>query len=549
MNKDQRYAKLLVQLLKEYKTENRFLEFKSNYQDVNALGRYISALSNGACLENQEYGYLFFGVDDETHEIKHTTFDITQAKAVGAENLELYLRRMITPKINFYVDEFWFEAKRLVVFVIPAAVNEPTTYMQKAYVRVNSQTTELTPYVEWVRTIYNSQCDWTKAIIPNATIDDIHPEALLQAKDGYKSRFPQYAQEVDKWDDLTFLDKAKLTINGQITRTALLLLGKEEAAHHLDHISQIVWKLQTDEETAADIYTIPYLLSTNKLLQRIRNYRIKIYPQNSLVPAEVWKYDTESILEALHNCIAHQDYIRKGRVVVTEHKDELVFSNQGNFYEGNYEEYVEGVKTPEKYRNPFLVQAMVNLKMIDTQGYGIHKIFLSQRNRYLPMPWYDKSELDKVVLHVPGTVIDADYSLLLYENTDITLTEAYLLDRVQRKEVISDEALALLRKKKLVEGRKNSLFISNKVAKITKQKAIYSRNKGLDDDYYKNLILQAIRDNGSMSRRDITDLLWDKLPEILEDAQKSSKIANLLTALRKAEKIMKAPKKLWVLHK
>jgi ATP-dependent DNA helicase RecG len=165
------------------------------------------------------------------------------------------------------------------------------------------------------------------------------------------------------------------------------------------------------------------------------------------------------------------------------------------------------------------------------------------------MPWYDKSELDKVVLHVPGTVIDADYSLLLYENTDITLTEAYLLDRVQRKEVISDEALALLRKKKLVEGRKNSLFISNKVAKITKQKAIYSRNKGLDDDYYKNLILQAIRDNGSMSRRDITDLLWDKLPEILEDAQKSSKIANLLTALRKAEKIMKAPKKLWVLHK
>ena len=170
MNKDQRYAKLLVQLLKEYKTENRFLEFKSNYQDVTALGRYISALSNGACLENQEYGYLFFGVDDKTHEIKHTTFDITQAKAVGAENLELYLRRMITPKINFYVDEFWFEAKRLVVFVIPAAVNEPTTYMQKAYVRVNSQTTELTPYVEWVRTIYNSQCDWTKAIIPNATI-------------------------------------------------------------------------------------------------------------------------------------------------------------------------------------------------------------------------------------------------------------------------------------------------------------------------------------------------------------------------------------------
>ena len=187
--------------------------------------------------------------------------------------------------------------------------------------------------------------------------------------------------------------------------------------------------------------------------------------------------------------------------------------------------------------------------MIDTQGYGIHKIFLSQRNRCLPMPWYDKSKLDKVVLHMPGTVINTDYSLLLFENTNISLTEAYLLDRVQRKESISDEAITLLRKKKLVDGRKNSLFISNKVAKITKQKAIYSRNKGLDDDYYKSLILQAIKDNGSMSRQDVTDLLWAKLPEILTDAQKTSKIANLLTALRKAEKITKAPKKLWVLHK
>jgi ATP-dependent DNA helicase RecG len=456
-----------------------------------------------------------------------------------------------TNRITFEeIYELDCDGKRVVMFQIPAAPRGiPIAYQGHYYGRDNESLGALNIYeIEAIRN-QGFEDDWSREIVKDATIDDLDPIAIAKAREKYIEKHPDMAGAVVTWDDLTFLDKAKLTINGQITRTALLLLGKEEAAHHLDHISQIVWKLQTDEETAADIYTIPYLLSTNKLLQRIRNYRIKIYPQNSLVPAEVWKYDTESILEALHNCIAHQDYIRKGRVVVTEHKDELVFSNQGNFYEGSYEEYVEGVKTPEKYRNPFLVQAMVNLKMIDTQGYGIHKIFLSQRNRYLPMPWYDKSELDKVVLHVPGTVIDADYSLLLYENTDITLTEAYLLDRVQRKEVISDEALALLRKKKLVEGRKNSLFISNKVAKITKQKAIYSRNKGLDDDYYKNLILQAIRDNGSMSRRDITDLLWDKLPEILEDAQKSSKIANLLTALRKAEKIMKAPKKLWVLHK
>lgn len=406
---------------------------------------------------------------------------------------------------------------------------------------------ELTPYIDWLRTIYNSKDDWTKVIIPEASINDLDPIAISQAKGGYKSRFPQYAKEVDQWSDSTFLDKAKLTINGQITRAALLLIGKEESAHYLDHIAQIVWRLQTEEENAGDIYSVPFLLSANALLQRIRNYRIKIYPRNSLIPAEVWKYDTESILEALYNCIAHQDYTRNGRIVVTEHKDELVFTNQGSFFEGSYEDYYEGTRTPNKYRNPFLVQAMVNLKMIDTQGYGIHKIFLSQRNRYLPMPEYDKSVKDQVVLHMPGAVINPDYSVLLFEKADINLTEAYLLDRVQRHEPVSAEGLELLRRKKLVEGRKSALFISSSVAKITKQKAQYSKNKGLDDDYYKQLILRAIEDNGTMGRQEINDLLWNKLPEILTERQKTDKITNLIAFLRRNKKIRLSINKQWVI--
>ena len=548
MDKNTEYTQLLQRLLQEYNNENRFLEFKSNYQDINALGKYISALSNGACLENKDYGYLFFGVDDITHEIRNTSFDIANTKAVGNENAELYLRRMITPKIDFRVEDFIYADKyRVVVFIIPAAYGEPTTYMQKPYIRLNSHTTELTPYTDWLRNIYNSRADWTKEIVPEASIDDIDPVALQMAKEGYKSRYPKFAKEVDSWSNITFLDKAKLTINGKITRATLLLIGKEESAHYLNHIAQIVWRLQTDEETAGDIYTVPFLLSANSILQRIRNYRIKIYPRNSLIPAEVWKYDTESILEALYNCIAHQDYTRNGRIVVTEHKDELVFTNQGTFFEGSYEDYYEGTRTPDKYRNPFLVQAMVNLKMIDTQGYGIHKIFLSQRNRYLPMPEYDKSDNDKVILHLPGAVINTDYSVLLFENADINLTEAFLLDRVQRHEHISDAGLELLRRKKLVEGRKNTLYISSSIAKITKQKAQYSKNKGLDDEFYRSLILKAIKDNGTMGRQEINELLWNKLPEILNDKQKFYKITNLLTQLRQNGRIELGTGKEWQL--
>ena len=115
---------------------------------------------------------------------------------------------------------------------------------------------------------------------------------------------------------------------------------------------------------------------------------------------------------------------------------------------------------------------MVNIKMIDTQGYGIHKMFVSQKERYLPMPDYDKSTATEVVLTLPGTVIDENYSLLLLENKNMSLTDAVLLDSVQKGKRISPEAIAMLRKRKLIEGRLPHIFIAKDIAQVTDQKQV-----------------------------------------------------------------------------
>lgn len=78
-------------------------------------------------------------------------------------------------------------------------------------------------------------------------------------------------------------------------------------------------------------------------------------------------------------------------IIVTEYKGSLIFQNDGSFFEGDYRQYITGEKTPKSYLNRALVKAIVNIKMIDTQGYGIHKMFVSQKERYLPMPDYDLS--------------------------------------------------------------------------------------------------------------------------------------------------------------
>ena len=251
----------------------------------------------------------------------------------------------------------------------------------------------------------------------------------------------------------------------------------------------------------------------------------------------MWKYDTESILEGIHNSIAHQKYENDARIIVTEDKDKLTFQNDGYFFEGNYSQYITGKKTPRHYRNPALVKAMVNIKMIDTQGYGIHKMFVSQKERYLPMPDYDKSTETEVVLTLPGTVIDENYSLLLLENKNLSLTDAVLLDSVQKGKRISPEAIAMLRKRKLIEGRLPHIFIAKDIAQVTDQKIEYSKHKGLDDKKCEALLLDSLKDHGSLTKPEIVRLLWDVLPDQLDDKQKDNKLDYLLKRLRKAGKI------------
>lgn len=485
-----------------------------------------------------EGGHLVIGVVDQTLEIVGTNtynYDIQKAR------LRMTDLCANLPSEGLFVKEFITDDSHKTVWVIhiPKHMKRRPVYAHsKAWQRLDDSLIEMTD--SRLNTILNEQditYDWTAQVVKNATIDDLDPDAIKLAREGYKQRYPRLAKECESWNDKVFLDKACLTIDGKITNTTLLLVGKEEKAHKLNHIAQIVWKCVQDGQTFGDIYTIPFIRTTSELLNRIRNYRFKIYPKNSLIPAEVWKYDTESILEGLHNSIAHQKYESGARIIVSEDKDKLTFQNDGYFFDGNYSQYITGEKTPKHYRNPALVKAMVNIKMIDTQGYGIHKMFVSQKERYLPMPDYDKSTETEVVLTLPGTVIDENYSLLLLENRDLSLTDAVLLDSVQKGKRISSEAVTMLRKQKLIEGRLPHIFIAKDIAQVTDQKIEYSKHKGLDDKKCEALLLDSLKDHGSLTKDEIRRLFWDVLSDQLDDKQKDTKVYNILRKLKKHGKI------------
>ena len=532
-----------------YHHEDEVVEFKKaeNSFDFDDLGKYFSALSNEANLRDKSFAWLVFGVQDKTREILGTSYKNSMK---SLQKLKQDLSQHTTDNNTFRdIYELNVEGKRVLLFQIPAAPRGiPMAWQGHFYARRGESlgALDMNKYEEIRRQTVNE--DWTAEVVADATLDDLDAKAIAKAREGYKQRYPKLAKECDGWDDKVFLDKAGLTIDGKITRTTLLLVGKETAAHKLNHIAQIVWKCFQDGQVFGDIYTIPFVLTTTELLGRIRNYRFKIYPKNSLIPAEVWKYDTESILEGMHNSIAHQKYEKDARIIVTENMDSLKFQNDGSFFEGDYKEYITGEKTPKSYRNPALVKAMVNIRMIDTQGYGIHKMFQSQKDRYLPMPDYDLSTADEVVLNLPGTIIDENYSLLLLENQDMSLTDAVLLDQVQKGKPINDNAIKKLRKEGLIEGRKPHLYVSKQVAKVTNTQVEYTLKKGYTDEECMEWVVKGLNDHGVLSRKQINEILWTKLPAILSDEQKLNKIENILRKLRKAEVIYVGEKKLWRLN-
>lgn len=555
MNNTQ-YFELLKEQIAAIKKEVRYLEFKSNYQDAERLGRYISAISNGACLENQEYGYLYFGVEDETLNLIGTTFDPSRIKARGNQNLEIYLRQYISPRINFMIKEFYGnDNKRFVVFIIPAAQGEPTCFQNIPYIRVDSSVTDLRPYSEWMRAIYNSQKDWSGEIIPEATMDDLDQRAIKLARDKYKELHEDREQEIDSWDDATFLNKAKITKKGKITNATIILLGKSESEHFISPaICKIRWQLKdgSDENKDFRVFSIPMILAIEEISGIIRNTTYDYTISGNIFPETLRRYDVFTIREPLNNAIAHQDYSKQARIEIVEYEDEkLVFRNYGEFLPESVESVVKNDFPESKYRNPFLVEAMRNVKMVDTEGGGIRKLFIQQKKRFFPMPVYDLSN-GMVKCEIQGKVLDENFAKILVNNPNLTLTEIILLDKVQKHETLTDDALALLRQKKYIEGRKPNIYLSASIVKDSKHiglKSSYIKNKGFDDDYFKKLIIEYITKFGKGSRVEITELLSDKLPDTLSESQRFDKITNLLSSLRKAGKIKVGEKREWVLVK
>lgn len=533
-------------------SETEVVEFKkaSNDFDSRKLGKYLSALSNEANLRNKAEAWLVLGVRNEDHEVVGSNY---RRDPVKLQSIKAEVAQHMTDGLTFMdvYEVIGANGNRAVMFRIPPAPRGiPVAYKGHYYARNHDELTALSMEKQDRIRAQGNRYDWSREIVHDATLADLEPEAIARARVLFAQKNPKLADEMKVWDDAVFLNKAKLTINGKITNAAIILLGKPESTTFLSPAqARISWILKSQDGVEKDYehFTAPFVLAVDRVYHKIRNLKYRYMANGTLFPDEVDQYDSFTIREALNNCIVHQEYALGGVIRVVEYEeDSLVFSNLGSFLPGSVESVIEADSPFEYYRNRFLAEAMVNLNMIDTIGSGIRRIFIIQQKKFFPLPDYTL-ESQKVTVRIFGKVLDVEYARKLAQMPELDLKTMMLLDKVQKGKDISLDATKDLRARGLVEGRRPHLYVSSKVASSTQDAAEYLKRRGVDDNYCRKMIIEYLELNGTGSRTDFNELLFDKLASSLTPAQKINKVRNILQSLRAQGVIKAGSKRKWLL--
>lgn len=519
--------------------ESEVVEFKKaeNNFDFDDLGKYFSALSNEANLRGLDFAWLIFGYDEKKHEIVGTSYKNGEG---ALNNLKHDFSQHTTDGQTFReIIPIEVDGKRILMFKIPAS---PRNIVMKwkgiAYGRDGESLKPLNQSKQDEIRRQTPAPDWSAEIVPDATIDDLDEVAIAKARKMFKkvhSRIP--VEEVNRWSTEEFLSKCELMVNGKLTRAAIILLGKMFSDSKLrPAVAEVTWTLRDEKQDVVDYehFSVPFILTVDEILAKIHNLTLREMPGGTLFPDTMKQYDDYTIREALHNCIAHQDYTLRQRINFVENPGFLYYANGGSFIPGTLENALATDGPQRFFRNACLCKAMVHFNMIDTVSRGIKKMFTEQMERRFPMPDYEiDNEKKEVAVRIYGNAINERYTKLLKDNDTLTLHDCISLDAIQKGRRIDDEIAQDLLKRGLIEGEAPNYIISLGVAKASRQLPQYTKAKGLDKARLKQMVLQLLQNAGKDgARREIIyDYLKDLLPSNKSQEQQLRYLGRLLVEM------------------
>ncbi|WP_211653314.1 ATP-binding protein [Planococcus alpniumensis] len=406
MNRSTEYLESLLNELRALPKETGWVEFKGNNQDPQTIGQYISALSNTAAYIGKSHAYLVWGIEDETHEIIGTTFKPSQTKK-GNEELESWLLRLLSPRINFIFFELKTEKGEVVILEIERAMHSPVRFENREFIRIGSYKKPLSEHSQIERELWRI-FDKTpfENMIAKANVDE---ETVLKLLD-YTSYFSLQGMPVPKNNKLVFerlmademIEKNEVGLWNITNLGAILFATTLSAFPNLKRksVRVIVYsgkgKLETlREQEGAKGYASGF----EGLIQFIDN----LLPRNEVIKKalrqEVLIYPELSVRELVANAIVHQDFSLTGTGPMIEiFENRMEITNPGVPLV-NVDRFLD---SPPRSRNEALASFLRRVGVCEERGSGFDKVVAQTETYQLPPPTVEVSNNHtRVTLYAP----------------------------------------------------------------------------------------------------------------------------------------------------
>lgn len=381
--KKEQLTELLNELVKQ-SHESEWVEFKLNFHSPEEIGERISALSNGACIKGHSYGYLVFGVEDKSHIIKGTNFKARSHKK-GNEELEHWLINRLTPRIDFNIYEFDYDAdKHISLFVIPAAKTQPVEFIHQAYIRIGSITRKINDFPEKQAQIWKKDAVSFEKEIAKDNLNASDITRYLSTETYFDlMRLPYPSTQnavVTKFIEEGLVIKKK---SYAITKLGALLFAKKlkdfESVERKS-VRVIVYKGKNKVETEREQGGGKgYAFGFVGLLDWINSQ----LPANEEIGKALRKdsrmYPEIAIRELVANALIHQNLTEKGAPMIEIFSDRIEVSNAGT-----------PLVTPERFidayvsRNEKLADLMRRIGFCEEKGSGLDKVIFYNELYQLP---------------------------------------------------------------------------------------------------------------------------------------------------------------------
>lgn len=501
--------------------ENIGVEFKSfNFDNKKKMSETLT--KEAVALTNTNGGIILVGVED----------DGTISGCDESYDVQLLLESVYDRTVpRLFLDEERIVMDNKVIFVlkVPKSNQLISTTEGTIYKRLGKNSKPLYPDNYPSQNKFTSNKDVSALIIDNASINDLDFKAIQNLKQRVELRNAHSTIHLN--DDLSFLKDFKLIyeVEGsyQITMAGILFVGKVESIKKYIPQAMIQFLIYNENPNEYELrhqLVLPIIELLDKLEEIISLYNKITNVQIGLHRLEVYDYLPKVIQEALLNAIAHRDYQSLSSINIKLYKNELNIENPGSFPEGITIDNI--ITHPSTPRNKVITDILHQLKYVQSAGQGVDLLFRDTIAYGKQSPIY--------------TIYDESISLKLYSMIEDLVLIKFIVKEQEENGLLSTAEIRIIKFIRMnhrisfddlcKEAQVDEYSITSIIHKLEKERVIiqkektkcysfthrvleclddtieYTKNKKFDEIRGKEMILEYLKDNDFITRKDIERL-------------------------------------------